>query len=296
MPWFKVDDHFHSHRKIAGAGLSMAARGLWVTAGSWSADQLTDGFVPQPMLRQWGATRRQARELVDARLWQEVDGGYQFHQWAEHQPPAEQIRRRRDAERTRKRRTRSSSRPSGVPPGQHAPAVRARDPQPDPDPDPDPTTTTTSPSRSVAAAADDPHVLGTVAARLFDETWAQKRGQRLGLHSGHSSRGARVAQYFQQEAGPGGDWHELLRAAARNAAAELGDVRSPWAVFASQPGKFLHRDQGNSEERTQRQRERYRRLSDARDDAYRRGDHDAAEQLDAQLMELLNGASERATG
>ena len=39
MTWFKVDDKFHSHRKVAALGADVAALSLWVVAGSWSADQ-----------------------------------------------------------------------------------------------------------------------------------------------------------------------------------------------------------------------------------------------------------------
>lgn len=86
MPWFKVDDQLATHPKTVRAG--NAAMGLWVRAGSWSAAHLTDGFVPTSALPMLGATTKHAAQLVGARLWDEVDGGYQFHDWHEFQPSA----------------------------------------------------------------------------------------------------------------------------------------------------------------------------------------------------------------
>lgn len=85
MTWFKVDDKFHSHsktRKVLAEAPSALA--LWVVAGSWSSDNTTDGFVPDhqlPWLVPQGA-EEMARQLVAARFWKRVRGGYQFHQWS----------------------------------------------------------------------------------------------------------------------------------------------------------------------------------------------------------------------
>lgn len=48
MAWFKVDDKLHSHPKRYRA--SLRAMGLWVLAGSWCSDQLTDGVIPRDLL------------------------------------------------------------------------------------------------------------------------------------------------------------------------------------------------------------------------------------------------------
>lgn len=97
MPWFRVDDGWHSHPKVVPVPL--AARGLWVTAGTWAADQLTDGFVPQAMLRAWGATSRHAEALVAAGLWTRSErDGFQFHDWSVYNPTADEARSKRDGE------------------------------------------------------------------------------------------------------------------------------------------------------------------------------------------------------
>jgi len=87
MSWFKVDDKFYDHPKARKAG--KAAVGVWVLAGTWSADHLTDGFIPAHVLARWG-NRTDARRLVDARLWEpaEHDGeaGWRFRNWERYQP------------------------------------------------------------------------------------------------------------------------------------------------------------------------------------------------------------------
>lgn len=88
MTWFKVDDGLAFHPKAVAAG--NAAMGLWVRAGSWSAQQLTDGHVPSHMVRVLG-NLSQAKQLVAAGLWEQVDGGYRFWQWIERNPDREQV-------------------------------------------------------------------------------------------------------------------------------------------------------------------------------------------------------------
>lgn len=89
MSWFKVDDKLHDHRKARKAG--KAAMGVWVLAGSWSMDNLTDGFVPADVLMRWG-TKADAGRLVGAGLWyvDQHDGepGWRFHDWSRFQPSA----------------------------------------------------------------------------------------------------------------------------------------------------------------------------------------------------------------
>lgn len=80
MTWFKVDDHLHSHPKTWAA--SLAAMGLWSIAGSWSSDQLTDGFIPEHMAKALSRGQIElAEELVTAGFWERAKGGFQFHEW-----------------------------------------------------------------------------------------------------------------------------------------------------------------------------------------------------------------------
>jgi len=78
VTWFKVDDKFHSHRKVTGLGKDVDALALWVVAGSWAADQLTDGFVPESVVFRLlpvskARAKRMALALESARLWERVE-------------------------------------------------------------------------------------------------------------------------------------------------------------------------------------------------------------------------------
>jgi hypothetical protein len=98
MPWFKVDDKLHDHRKARAAGA--AAMGVWVLAGSWAADNLTDGFIPSSLLPRWGR-QREANRLVEVGLWhpdeQDGEAGWRFHEWDERQPTRAQKLAEREA-------------------------------------------------------------------------------------------------------------------------------------------------------------------------------------------------------
>lgn len=119
MPWFAVDDGFHSHLKAAvlvGSAAGREALGLWAIAGSWCAEELTDGFVPLAKVGQLGWKPRHAALLVKAGLWVEVEGGYRFHQWTERNPSREKYlaQRAKSAARQRKSRVPIEGRCHGV--------------------------------------------------------------------------------------------------------------------------------------------------------------------------------------
>lgn len=107
MPWFNVDDGFAFHRKAVRAG--NAALGLWTRAGSWCAQQLTDGFVPDEMVSVLGSAS-QAQRLVSAGLWTVVDGGYQFHEWTDsgRNPSRSEVLSRRQKEADKKAKARAA--------------------------------------------------------------------------------------------------------------------------------------------------------------------------------------------
>jgi hypothetical protein len=81
VPWFPVDDAFHSHPKVLAT--SLAALGLWAKAGSWCMDpaHITDGVVPAHVLASLGGTDELAAELVTNRLWRRTRKGYVFNDW-----------------------------------------------------------------------------------------------------------------------------------------------------------------------------------------------------------------------
>lgn len=89
MTWFKVDDSFYDHPKVFD--LPDSAVAWWVRAGSWSARNLQDGFVPTKMPARFCDDPEAAvRALVDRGLWRRTRGGYQFHDWTDYQPTREE--------------------------------------------------------------------------------------------------------------------------------------------------------------------------------------------------------------
>ncbi|WP_460441021.1 hypothetical protein, partial [Amycolatopsis stemonae] len=116
MTWFKVDDTLHSHKKAMRAGVE--AMGLWVLAGSWAADQLTDGWVPSYAAKRIAMNADElADALVKAGLWctgeHEGEPGWWFHEWDERQPTRDDVLARRKADAERRARWRDGKRPKG---------------------------------------------------------------------------------------------------------------------------------------------------------------------------------------
>jgi hypothetical protein len=82
VAWAKVDDGWWCHPKVIG--LSAAARGVWVSALSWSCAQRKD-VVPAGLLGMVGGSNDEANELVGAGLWVADLSGWRIHDWAEYQ-------------------------------------------------------------------------------------------------------------------------------------------------------------------------------------------------------------------
>ncbi len=139
MTWFKVDDNLAFHPKVLAAG--NAAMGLWVRAGSWSAQQLTDGRIPDSILLSLG-TVKQAESLARVGLWTRAEGAWQFHGWSDvgRQPTRATVEAERaaSAERQRKHREekglsrRDSTVSHGVSHGDVTPLVTPTPTRPDP--------------------------------------------------------------------------------------------------------------------------------------------------------------------
>jgi hypothetical protein len=99
MPWFRVDDQLCLSRKTITAGNK--AMGLWVRAGSWAMQQLTDGHIPAAALTMLGGTRADANNLVTAGLWHKTQDGYRFHEWDHWQPSKADLEEQRAKDRER---------------------------------------------------------------------------------------------------------------------------------------------------------------------------------------------------
>lgn len=109
MVWFKVDDGLHASHKVLRLPRSvrLSAIGLWTLAGAWSAHEELDGFVPDFILPELGATPRLVEALLSCGLWQKGKDGSQFSNWAEYQPTRAEIETNREKERDRKRKYRA---------------------------------------------------------------------------------------------------------------------------------------------------------------------------------------------
>jgi hypothetical protein len=110
--WVKLDVGYFSHPKVVG--LHPSAKLLHIASILWSAEHLTDGYVPSRALHrlvtiaslhtQHRATY--ARWLVDAGLWDECDpsiGGWIVHDFAEHNHSSTRAAVEHSRELTRKR-------------------------------------------------------------------------------------------------------------------------------------------------------------------------------------------------
>jgi hypothetical protein len=109
MTWFKVDDGFWSHPKTVA--LSAESVALWVRAGSYCGQHLTDGVVPRHLLPMLQGSDTQAHELVEAGLWLDHIDGYVFHDWLTYQPTRAKVEgdRARTKERVAKHRAKSDT-------------------------------------------------------------------------------------------------------------------------------------------------------------------------------------------
>ena len=106
MPHFFVDDAFSDSKEVLAipARHRLAAVGLWSLCGSWSAAKLTDGFVPNDVVKRLGGRPALVDALVDlAKLWVREPSGIQFTNWSKWQRTREQVEAYRAAQAEKKR-------------------------------------------------------------------------------------------------------------------------------------------------------------------------------------------------
>jgi hypothetical protein len=101
MPWFRMDDSFHSHPKTIKAGNE--AIGLYARCGTYAAEHLTDGFIPDEVVLLYGS-RELAAVLVSAKLWRRARGGWRIHDYLDYNPSRKTVEneRRTNAERQKR--------------------------------------------------------------------------------------------------------------------------------------------------------------------------------------------------
>lgn len=127
--FIKVHDGMPDHPKIEG--LSDAAFRLLVTTWCWCSRQHTDGRVPAAVWKKRG-TPKARRELAEAGLTEEVDGGIAMHDYLDHQRSAEQIedfRRKKQAAGRKGGKTRAAKQADAKQVPEQTPGERQADAQ-----------------------------------------------------------------------------------------------------------------------------------------------------------------------
>jgi hypothetical protein len=110
--WSKLDDALIDHVKVFEAGALLggkngpaAALGFFTVLLMWTNKHLTDGFVPEAVLRTFRHVDQPlvvAGALTKAGLLERADKGFLIHDFHDFNPLARDIRRRRKADRLRK--------------------------------------------------------------------------------------------------------------------------------------------------------------------------------------------------
>jgi hypothetical protein len=169
MAWVKIDDGFSEHPKVLRAGPLAVA--LHIAALCYAARQRTDGFIPGAVVSRLVDIRKPAAEvarLVQAGLWESVEGGYAIHDYLAYNPSREQIDAERAATAERVKRWRDARSNgvtnAGVTPGVTLPPSR-----------PVPTRGTSVPASDARRAAKGE----LTAAGEWITTWSAHTGRTL---------------------------------------------------------------------------------------------------------------------
>lgn len=110
MPYAQIEVGALRHPKILT--LSDSAFRLWVAGLAYSQEHLTDGAIPEAALLVMGvrSTPKTIAELVDHKLWETKEVGYQIHDYLAWNQSREVVERRRTDARTRSERARERAR------------------------------------------------------------------------------------------------------------------------------------------------------------------------------------------
>ena len=96
MPHVRIETSVPRHPKFLKAG--PVASWLWLCGNCYCQDGLTDGFIPREVVPTLGlpVNRTMLRDaiakLVEVRLWETRDGGWQVHDYLSHNRSADHVR------------------------------------------------------------------------------------------------------------------------------------------------------------------------------------------------------------
>jgi hypothetical protein len=93
MGYAPVSDGLYSHHKVQLLGRDQDALTLWLLALTWSTQHTSDGKVPLLVTRTLCGRRanRWATALCRVGLWEEIEGGFQFHDFLDWQKSRQEI-------------------------------------------------------------------------------------------------------------------------------------------------------------------------------------------------------------
>lgn len=96
LPWVRLDTSWPRNPKFLMLieDRKWRAISVWTAGLAWSGEQGQSGFVPYFALPACHGTRKEAQELVEVGLWEPAEGGYQIHDWADHQPSNDEHEKR----------------------------------------------------------------------------------------------------------------------------------------------------------------------------------------------------------
>ena len=115
----RLDDELLDHPKVSSAGDSIGRGGYGISFGFygyailWANRQMTDGFIPLHIVKSWSTKFDRPLVIADALtraglFEKNGDYGYRIHDFAEHNPSAAAIKKKRKEDRDRKREERAN--------------------------------------------------------------------------------------------------------------------------------------------------------------------------------------------
>lgn len=115
MPWMKQERDYIDHAKFLA--LSDGAFRLWHEGKCYAERFLTDGLLPDPVVRSFRSySAKRVKELstvlggYEAPLWEPVGGGYRMHDYLRYNDCRQKVEARMSGQRERTKRHRTSSR------------------------------------------------------------------------------------------------------------------------------------------------------------------------------------------
>lgn len=114
--WSKLDDALFDHPKLWIAGERLGKNGVGLALGMYALGlmyankHLTDGILDREVVKSFRHIDKPlavADALAHAGLWDRIDGGFHIHDFAEYNPTASSVKKKRRDDRIRKQQARA---------------------------------------------------------------------------------------------------------------------------------------------------------------------------------------------